>query len=147
MHETTRQNNILDLVISTEEELILNLKITDKIGDHQENPFSIKTEMGNVVSEKNNYKFRIANFDAMQAEFDYHTFEQHITRNNAELGFEILKSRVKDASRRRPEKTSHHQQTTIHRGSTMMSNRLLEGGREPMKQKEGSTMNKLSHNT
>ena len=29
-HETTRQNNILDLVISTEEELIVNLKITEK---------------------------------------------------------------------------------------------------------------------
>ena len=27
--------NILDLVISTEEELIVNLKITDKIGDYQ----------------------------------------------------------------------------------------------------------------
>ena len=26
--------------------------------------------------------------------------------------------------------------STIHRGSTMMSNRLLEGGTEPMKQKE-----------
>ena len=35
VHETNRQNNILDLVISTEEELIVNLKITDKIGDHQ----------------------------------------------------------------------------------------------------------------
>ena len=34
-HETTRQNNILDLVIATEEELIVNLKITEKIGDHQ----------------------------------------------------------------------------------------------------------------
>ena len=35
VHETTRKNNILDLVISAEEELIVNLKITDKIGDHQ----------------------------------------------------------------------------------------------------------------
>ena len=26
--------------------------------------------------------------------------------------------------------------STIHRGSTMMSNRLSEGGREPMKQKK-----------
>ena len=33
VHETTRQNNILDLVISTEEEQIVNMKITDKIGD------------------------------------------------------------------------------------------------------------------
>ena len=37
--------------------------------------------------------------------------------------------------------------STIHRGSTMMSNRQLEGGREPMKQKEGSTMNKLLQNS
>ena len=40
VHETTRQNNILDLVISTEE-LIVNLKITDKIEDHQAITFSI----------------------------------------------------------------------------------------------------------
>ena len=31
-----------DLVIYTEEELIVNLKITDKVGDHQEIAFSIK---------------------------------------------------------------------------------------------------------
>ena len=52
MHETTRQNNILDLVISTEEELIVNLKITDKIGDYQALTFSIRTEKGNIASEK-----------------------------------------------------------------------------------------------
>ena len=44
VHETTRQNNILDLVISTEEEPIVNLKITDKIGDHQAITFSMTTE-------------------------------------------------------------------------------------------------------
>ena len=54
VHETTMQNNILDLVISTEEELIVNLKITDKIGDHQAITFSIKTENGNIASEKKN---------------------------------------------------------------------------------------------
>ena len=37
--------------------------------------------------------------------------------------------------------------STIHRGSTMMSSRLLEGGREPMKQNERSTMKELSRNT
>ena len=42
--ETTRQNNIQDLVISTEEELIVNLKKTYKIGDHQAITFSLKTE-------------------------------------------------------------------------------------------------------
>ena len=52
VHETTRQNNILDLVISTEEELIVNLKITDRTGHHQAITFSIKTEKGNIASEK-----------------------------------------------------------------------------------------------
>ena len=52
VHETTRQKNILDLVLSTEEVLIVNLKITDKIGDHKTITFSIKTEKGNIGSEK-----------------------------------------------------------------------------------------------
>ena len=52
VHETTRQNNTRDLVISTEEDLIVNLKIADKIGDHQVITFSIKTENGNTASEK-----------------------------------------------------------------------------------------------
>ena len=90
----------LDLVISTEEELIINLKITYKIGDHQKITFSIKTENRNIASETINYNFRRGNFDAMRTELDYHTFEQPIIRNNAEFGFEILKSRVNDTSRR-----------------------------------------------
>ena len=52
VHETTRQNNILDLEISTEEELIVNLKIIEKIGDHQAIQYSIQTENGNRASEK-----------------------------------------------------------------------------------------------
>ena len=44
LHETTKQNDILDLVFSTEEDLIVNLKITDKIGDLQAITFSIKIE-------------------------------------------------------------------------------------------------------
>ena len=51
-NETTRQNNTQDLVLSTEEELIVNLKITDKIGDHQVITFSIITEKRNIASEK-----------------------------------------------------------------------------------------------
>ena len=50
VHKTTRQNNILDLIISTEEEeLIVNLKKKDKIGDHHIIRFSIKTENGNIA--------------------------------------------------------------------------------------------------
>ena len=146
VHETTRQkNNILDLVISTEEELIVNLKITDKIGDHQAITFSIKIENGNIASEKNSYNFRRANFDAMWTELEYQTFEQPIVRNNAELGFEIFKNRVNDASRRHIPK----RRATINNPSWINNDvkQALEGGREPMKQKKELTMNKLSQNT
>ena len=34
VHDTTGPNNILDLVKSTEQELIVNLKIKHKIGGH-----------------------------------------------------------------------------------------------------------------
>ena len=95
VHETTWQSNILDLVISPGEELIVNLKITDKIDDHQAITFSIKKEKGNIASEK-----KTTTLDAMRTELDYQTFEQPIVRNNAELGFEIFKNRVNDASRR-----------------------------------------------
>ena len=66
VHETIRQNHILVLVISTEEELIVNQKIIEKIGDHQAIQYSIRTENGNIASEKKHYNCRRANFDAMQ---------------------------------------------------------------------------------
>ena len=62
----------------------------------------------------------------MRTELDYQTFEQWIVRNNAKLGFEILKNRVNEQA----EDTSQKDEppSTIHRLSTMMPNRLLEGG-------------------
>ena len=76
--------------------------------------FSIKTEKGNTASEKNNYNFRRANFYAMRTELDYLTFEQPIIRNNAELGFEILKSMSQWRKQKTPpEKTSRHQQSIV----------------------------------
>ena len=52
VRETTRQNNILDLVLSTEEELNVNLKIPDKSEGNQAIQYTIKTENGNIASEK-----------------------------------------------------------------------------------------------
>ena len=52
----------------------------------------------------------------MRTELDYQTFEQSIVRNNAELGFEILKNRMQ------AEDTSKKDEppSAIHRGSTMI---------------------------
>ena len=68
VHETTRPNNILDLVISREEELIVNLNIIGKMGDLQAIQYSIKTKNGIMASEKNKYNFRRANFYEMRTE-------------------------------------------------------------------------------
>ena len=82
----------------------------------------------------------------MRTELDYHSFEQPITRNNAELGFEIPKSRVTDASRRHIPK----KRATINNPSWINNDVKQAIGRRQrayMKQKEGSTMKKLSQNT
>ena len=42
--EPTWQNNILDLVITTEEALLVTLQIKDKIGDRQAIQFSLQIE-------------------------------------------------------------------------------------------------------
>ena len=59
------QNNVLDLVISTEEEIVKNVKIGDKRGDHQTVFFSVEIKKEFTALEKYNFNFRRANFDAM----------------------------------------------------------------------------------
>ena len=71
VQEPTRQNNILDLVITTEEEaLLVTLQIKDKIRDHQAIQFLLQTEKEEMAVENTNYNFRRANFEAMQADLD-----------------------------------------------------------------------------
>ena len=104
---------------------------------HQAITFSIKTEKGNTVSEKK-YNFRRSNFDI-------------IPLNNLILeimpSYDLKFSRAESMMKAEDTSRKDEPPLTIHRGSTMMSNRLLEGGREPMNQKEGATMMKLSQNT
>ena len=64
-HEPTRQNDVLDLVMTTEEEIVSYVKIGNKIGDHQTVYFSIETEKESAALEKYNFNFRLANFDAI----------------------------------------------------------------------------------
>ena len=46
VQEPTRRNNILDLVMTTEEALLVTLQIKDKIGDHQAIQFLLQAEDG-----------------------------------------------------------------------------------------------------
>ena len=81
----------------------------------------------------------------MRTELDYHTFEQPIIRNNAELGFERLKSRANDASRRHIPK----RRPTINNISWINNDVKQTIGRRQRayEKKEASTMKKLSQNT
>ena len=116
--------------------------------------FTPTTEKRNIASEKNNYNFRRANFDAMRTEL--YTFEQPYLWTTIPLNNLFIETMPrKDLKFSRAESMMQAEDTsrkdeppsTIYRGSTMMSNRLLEGGRKPMKQKEESTMKKLSQDT
>ena len=98
VHEPTRQNNVLELVMTTEEETVWNVKIGDKIWDHQTVYFSIETEKESTALEKYNFNFRRANFDAMHDELVI--LERPIEGTDAAQGFEIFKNRVSDASSR-----------------------------------------------
>ena len=61
MNKPTRQKNVLDLVMSTEEEIVMNVKI----GEHQTVYISIETEKESTALEKYNFNLKRANFNAM----------------------------------------------------------------------------------
>ena len=65
VQEPIRQNNILDLVINTEEALLLTLQIKEKIGDHHAIQFLLQTEKEEMAVEETNYNFRRPNFEAI----------------------------------------------------------------------------------
>ena len=52
VHESIRQNNILDLVITAEEALLVTLQIKDKTLDRQAIQFSLQIEKEETAIEK-----------------------------------------------------------------------------------------------
>ena len=71
--------------MTTKEEIVSNVKIGDKIGDHETVYFSIENEKEPTALEKYNFNFR-------------RVLERLIEGTDAAQGFEILKNRVNDAS-------------------------------------------------
>ena len=88
------ENNILDLVITTEGALIVTLQINYKIGDHQTIKFSLQNEKEETAVEKTNYNFRRSNFDAMHTDLDDEIFERLIINSDAAQRFELIKNRT-----------------------------------------------------
>ena len=87
VQEQTRQNNILDLVITTEEAFLVTVQITDKIWDHQAIQFLLWTEKEETAIEKTNYNFMRVNLEAMPADLDDKRLERLIVNSNASQDF------------------------------------------------------------
>ena len=145
MQEPTRQNNILDLVITTEEALLVTLQIKDKIGDHHAIQFLLQTEKEETEVEKTNYN--------LEGQILKQSWLILMLRDlNASLSIVMLhrdlsSSRTKslnlvgDISQRNtlPSITRH--------GSTMMSSSPSQDVIEPMMKEIGTTLMKPVLNT
>ena len=68
-------------MVTAEEALLVTLEIKDKIGDHQAFKFSLQIEKKETATEKTNYNFRRANFEAMRADLNDERLERLIVNS------------------------------------------------------------------
>ena len=119
--QPTRQLNILDLVITTEDDLVGDLEVLDKLSDHNAIIFNIKAEAPGRQSSRYSYNFRRANFQALINEIDNIGFEELFNGKNAEECFSILKRKILESSTRNiPQKKS---KLTLRHGYLPKSNK------------------------
>ncbi|KAF2362525.1 Endonuclease/exonuclease/phosphatase [Trinorchestia longiramus] len=101
-NEPTRENNILDLVMTTTDLSINGLEVTDKIGDHQMIDFSLEVQDPTTrIQNKQVLDHKQANFELMKEELGSHNYEVLMSNKNAEECYMILKEKIATA-------TEHH---------------------------------------
>ncbi|KAF2346533.1 Reverse transcriptase domain [Trinorchestia longiramus] len=103
VNEPTRGNNILDLVMTTNDLSINGLQVKDKIGDHQMIDFSLEVKDPNTGTQHNKQvlDYKRANFEQMKEELGNHNCEVLMSNKNAEECYMILKEKIATA-------TEHH---------------------------------------
>ena len=70
--ETTRENNILDLVLTTNIDLINNLEVGAPFSDHNSITFMVNTRSYQQrISTKENYAFNKADWNHLRSLFSY----------------------------------------------------------------------------
>ncbi|KAF2358520.1 hypothetical protein FHG87_010720 [Trinorchestia longiramus] len=68
VNEPTRQNDILDLVMTTPDLIIIGLKVTDKIGDHHIIDYAVEVHDQNTrTQQKQVLDYKWANLEPMKA--------------------------------------------------------------------------------
>ena len=71
LEPTREKNNILDLVITTNEGLIRNLRVGELLSDHNSIVFEVKMSSSKNPSHKKVYKFTKANLDRLNELFNF----------------------------------------------------------------------------
>ncbi|KAF2349737.1 hypothetical protein FHG87_019507 [Trinorchestia longiramus] len=94
--EPTRQNNILELVITTLDLRIVRLEVTDKIGDHHMIDFAIQVHVPNDRAQlRHSLTYNRANFELMNEKLSSFDYEVLMRNKNAEECYMILKEEIK----------------------------------------------------
>ncbi|KAF2345198.1 hypothetical protein FHG87_024046 [Trinorchestia longiramus] len=101
VNESTRGNNIPDLVMMTTDLTINGLEVTCKIDDHQMIDFSLEVQDPNTRTQHNQVlDYKRANFE-LKEELSSHNYEVFMSNKNAEECYMILEDKIATA-------TEHH---------------------------------------
>ncbi|KAF2344491.1 hypothetical protein FHG87_024753 [Trinorchestia longiramus] len=85
VNEPTRQNNILDLVMTTNNLKIIQLKAMDKIGNHQMIDFALDVHDPNTkTQQKHAFDNKQANFELIKENLSSINYEDLMLNINAE---------------------------------------------------------------
>ncbi|KAF2360008.1 hypothetical protein FHG87_009234 [Trinorchestia longiramus] len=99
VNEPTRGNNILDLVMTTTDLSINDLKVKHKIGDHQMIDFSLEVQDPNTTTQhKQVLDYKRANFELMKEELGSHNYEVLMSNKNAKECYMIFKEMILTAT-------------------------------------------------
>ncbi|KAF2345972.1 hypothetical protein FHG87_023273 [Trinorchestia longiramus] len=102
VNESTRGNNILDLIMTTTDLSTNGLEVVGKIGDHQMIDFSLEVQDPNTRTQhKQVLNYKQGNFKLMKEELGSYNYEVLMSNENAEECFMILKNKIATA-------TEHH---------------------------------------
>ncbi|KAF2347847.1 hypothetical protein FHG87_021397 [Trinorchestia longiramus] len=92
VNEPMRQNNILDLVMTTLAFGIIGLEVADKIGDHRMIDFMLQVYDPNTTTQQNNVlDYKRANFELMEEELGSIGYEVLMRNMNSEECYINLK--------------------------------------------------------
>ncbi|KAF2359920.1 Endonuclease/exonuclease/phosphatase [Trinorchestia longiramus] len=102
VNEPTRENNILDLVMTTSDLSINGLEVTGKIGDHQMIDISLDVQDSNTRTQhKQVLDYKLANFELMKEELSSYNYEVLMSNKNVQERYMTLKDKIATA-------TDHH---------------------------------------